>query len=201
MIKKQNIFPQSWKGKENKVVLAISLVIYVVALFNTSYYRALRPCDILYPNSDWISTIKEGVPCWLDFLFNIFTFPIAFLHLINHWEIYFDLVPITNLFYYYCCWQFLHNKRKKRTLILMGACSLIVFLFSFYYDDMLPPFDSEHYLKVGRKGLGYYLWLLSYLCLFIGRWIVPEPVTNTIKDDVITKEENEKADHHLDENR
>lgn len=112
MITKQNIFPQSWKGKENKVVLAISLVIYVVALFNTSYYRALKPYDTLYPN--WDSIIKEGIPCWLQFLSNILTFPIAFHALLSDWRIFFELVPITNLFYYYCCWLLLRNKRKNR---------------------------------------------------------------------------------------
>ena len=179
MITKQNIFPQSWKGKEHKVVLAISLVIYVVALFNTAFY--IVPYDDIPPGSDWTSFVKEGRPCWRFFLFDIIFFPIPLFYLLGG-EICIEIVPITNLFYYYCCWQFLRNKRKKRTLILMGACSLIVFLFSFYHEDMLQFVTSTYYFTIGRKGLGYYLWLLSYLCLFIGRWIVPEPPMNIVKD-------------------
>ena len=180
MITKQNIFPQSWKGKEHKVVLAISLVIYVVALFNTAYYPV--PVGEIPPDSDWASVVKEGYPCWWFFLFDVILGWLPLFMLLGGY-IHFELVPITNLFYFYCCWLLLRNKRKKRTLILMGACSLVVFLFSFYHDSMLQFGPSSDYLfDIGRKGIGYYLWLLSYLCLFVGRWIVPEPPMNIVKD-------------------
>ncbi len=46
-----------WKCKENKVVLAISLLIYVVALFNTSHYPDSH--TIIPHDSDWAIRRKK----------------------------------------------------------------------------------------------------------------------------------------------
>lgn len=67
-----------WKCKENKVVLAISLVIYVVALFNTAYYPEPMSYADIPPDSDWTLFVIEGIPCWREFFFDIIFFPIPF---------------------------------------------------------------------------------------------------------------------------
>ena len=169
------------KGKENKVVLVISLVIYVVALFNTAYY--VYPINaVITPDSEMWYFIQKGVPCWQYFFTFFIFFPVSCFEAING-VFDFGWVALTNLFYFYCYMLFLRNKRKKRTLILMGVSSLFIIIRSFFHYR-IDPRDHDIVFNIGRKGLGYYLWLLSYLCLFIGRWLVPEPPMNTVKDDM-----------------
>lgn len=162
-------------------IVLISLSVFVIALFNTLYYGILEGGEewVLNPKSVPLSQhdLYYNQRCYFTFVFCLLFTPVELMWGIVSFP---TLVNWLNIPYFVCL--FLYTKQKHKwlqlTLILLSIMVLIAF-YNCHYRFIGR--DIEYHYYVGPKGLGYYLWLLSFIVLFLGMIIKMVPWSTRIK--------------------
>ena len=132
------------KNKKQKMILFLSVGIYIISLTQKSYCTIGGTCEyfsgLLNLIFGWFGVFKLHFPAF-PWLAN----PLLFLS-----------------------W-FLFNKEPKKSLVL----NVIVFvlMLSFLFVNEIIVNDGSTYSIVNFYGLGYWLWVLSSFIMLIGNFI------------------------------
>jgi hypothetical protein len=132
------------KNKKQKMILFLSVGIYIISLTQKSYCTIGGTCEyfsgLLNLIFGWFGVFKLHFPAF-PWLAN----PLLFLS-----------------------W-FLFNKEPKKSLVL----NVIVFvlMLSFLFVNKIIVNDGSTYSIVNFYGLGYWLWVLSSFIMLIGNFI------------------------------
>lgn len=160
--------------KVNKFHLSIalvSLILWVTSLFCSIYTLKVVTVDE--------TTITDNPGYWV-YIWNLIWAPVDFLFSLGG-DIQGSLVVLTNPMYFYCLFMYLTNKHRWVRLILI--CISVLALCGFYYfKDFWVWGDTVYKRTIVSKDIGYYLWLSSYVVLFIG--VIINTDRNILKNDI-----------------
>lgn len=82
-------------------------------------------------------------------------------------KVNFTLLWISNITYFYILSLWVKQRRMKTLFILVVLSITMIISFYFCHDSIIGR-DENIIYNIGDKGIGYYLWLISYFIIFFG---------------------------------
>lgn len=147
-------------GKKKYYILGLSALLYVLALFNTLYVADA------HIGTDMHRLYAHDVTSLNFFIGGFIMTPYDIVFLLNG-KVNFTILWFSNITYLYILSLWVKQRRIKTFFILVVLS--ITFIISFYIcHDSIIGRDENVIYYIGDKGIGYYLWLISYLIFFFG---------------------------------
>ena len=162
--------------------MLLSLALFVIALFNPIWYSILQGGEEFVGHPDSIPKEQHNlyfsIPCYREFFFSMIFMPIELLFgiILSPGKIWLLNVP-----YFLCLFLFKKQKFKWLQLIIILIPISVLIAFHNCHPLLSVGRDDTYPYYIGPKGLGYYLWLLSFIVLFLGMIIKMVPWSTRIK--------------------
>jgi len=120
-------------------ILTISIILFLISLSQEAYCTT-RNCD------------AYGLSCLLMGFIGFFLGGACLTWLANPFLI--------------ISWIILYTKHYKVSLVLSSIAIIIAMSFLFFKEIIVD--EAGHYKEITKYGLGYWLWLLSMIIVFLG---------------------------------
>lgn len=147
-------------NKHKYYILGISVLLYILALFNTLYVADAQA------SADIHIRYAYDVTCLNFFIGGIIMIPYDIVFLLNG-KVNFTLLWFSNITYFYILSLWVKQRRMKTLFILVVLSITMIISFYFCHDSIIGR-DENIIYNIGDKGIGYYLWLISYFIILFG---------------------------------